>query len=226
MPHFTRDTLDFLTELKANNNRPWFEANKPRYEALVREPALDFIQTMGSQLAQVSEHFLAVPRKAGGSLMRVQRDLRFSRDKRPYKTNIGIQFRHSAGRDVHAPGFYVHIEPEEVFLGVGSCQPDTKALGKIRDAIMEAPEAWLQARDDAGFRSRFQLTGESLKTAPRGYPKDHPMIEDLRRKDFIATQTLDEKAVLAEDFPARVMESFASASPYMGYICRALGVAF
>ena len=101
---FTKSTFSFLDELAASNNRAWFEENKSRYESLVREPALAFIEAMEPALRKFAPNLRAEPRKVGGSLMRVFRDTRFSRDKTPYKTNIGIQFRHSLGKDVHAPG--------------------------------------------------------------------------------------------------------------------------
>ncbi|MCW8921644.1 MAG: TIGR02453 family protein, partial [Sedimenticola sp.] len=94
---FPDGTLPFLAELKANNNKAWFNDNKARYEALVREPALAFIESVGPGLAEISLHFRAIPKKVGGSLMRVYRDTRFAKDKTPYKTNIGIQFRHELG---------------------------------------------------------------------------------------------------------------------------------
>ncbi len=111
--------LHFLDELSRNNKREWFQANRSRYEQDVLQPALAFIETMAKPLEKISPHFCAVPKRMGGSLMRPYRDVRFSKDKRPYKTNVGIQFRHEAGRDVHAPGFYFPIEPDEAFLGVG-----------------------------------------------------------------------------------------------------------
>ena len=114
---FDRNTFRFLAELGANNERDWFEANRHRYERHVLEPALAFIERMAPNIERLSRHLLAVPKRTGGSLMRVYRDTRFGHDKRPYKTNIGIQFRHERGRDVHAPGLYVHIEPGGCFLG-------------------------------------------------------------------------------------------------------------
>jgi uncharacterized protein (TIGR02453 family) len=104
-PYFTKQTFTFLSNLADNNTREWFEEHKQDYENFVREPALDFISDMGNEMPAISKHFLAVPKKVGGSLMRVQRNLRFSRDKTPYKTNIGIQFRHEVGKDIHAPGY-------------------------------------------------------------------------------------------------------------------------
>ena len=125
---FKTSTIKFLRELEKNNNRDWFEANKHRYESDVREPALAYIEAMAPRLAKISPHFIASPKKVGGSLMRVYRDVRFSKDKTPYKTNIGIQFRHSAGKDVHAPGFYMHIEPSQVFIAAGIWRPDSEML--------------------------------------------------------------------------------------------------
>ena len=132
--------------------------------------------------------------------MRVHRDVRFSKDKSPYKTNIGIQFRHEMGRDVHAPGFYLHVEPDDCFIGVGIWRPDAEALGKIRDSIIERDKFWLDAINDKAFKKNFELSGDSLKTAPRGYDKNHALIHDLRRKDFIAISRVADKTVLSKSF--------------------------
>ena len=129
--YFTSDSINFLKKLAKNNDRDWFQDNKADYEDLIRSPALQFIDDMANQLAMLSPHFLAIPKKVGGSLMRVYRDTRFSKDKSPYKTNIGIQFRHEQGKDVHAPGFYFHVEPGDCFVGVGLWRPESKALNKI-----------------------------------------------------------------------------------------------
>ncbi len=121
---FPKTCVPYLKKLAKNNNRPWFNDNKQRYEDAVRTPALAFIEAMGPPLKkQLSPHFLAQPKKVGGSLMRVYRDTRFANDKTPFKTNVGIQFRHELGKDVHAPGFYLHIEPGNCFLGAGICAP-------------------------------------------------------------------------------------------------------
>src|SRR5574340_1631573 len=118
----------FLEELTENNNRAWFQANKPRYEREVLEPCLAFIRAFQPRLKKISPYFVASDRRMGGSLIGVYRDARFSRDKTPYKTNVGIQFRHELGRDIHAPGFYVHIEPGECFLAMGVWRPDSASL--------------------------------------------------------------------------------------------------
>ena len=109
--HFTPELFAFLRELAANNDREWFQANKERYETVVKEPAMGFIGDFGAPLSGISKHFVADPRPVGGSLLRIYRDTRFAKDKTPYKTMVGIQFRHEVGKDIHAPGFYLHLDP-------------------------------------------------------------------------------------------------------------------
>ena len=108
---FPKDTLRFLADLSKNNDRDWFADNKDRYESAFVEPSLEFIAAMEKPLKKISPFLVAAPKKQSGSLMRIYRDVRFSKNKNPYKTNIGIQFRHEAGKDVHAPGLYVHLAP-------------------------------------------------------------------------------------------------------------------
>ena len=134
--YFSQASFRFLKKLEKNNDRDWFAEHKQDYEDLVRSPALDFITDMIDGLASISPHFVAMPKKMGGSLMRVHRDVRFGKDKSPYKTNVGIQFRHELGKDVHAPGFYLHIEPGNNFVGAGIWRPDSQTLATIRTAII------------------------------------------------------------------------------------------
>jgi len=220
--YFSAKSMNFLRQLRENNNRDWFNDHKSTYEDVIRTPALEFINDMTNELAIISPHFLAHPKKTGGSLMRIYRDVRFGKDKRPYKTNIGIQFRHEQGRDVHAPGFYVHIEPEECFVGVGIWRPDSSALGKIRDAIIERDSDWLAATHEKKFRRKFELSGSSLVNAPRGYPKDHALLEDLKRKDFIAITKLEEDSITSSQFKKIVIDRFSAADAYMQFLCQAL----
>ena|SRR3990172_1667728 len=181
---FEPTIFQFLEELADNNNRPWFHQNKWRYDCEVLEPCLAFIRAFEPRLKKVSRFFVASDRRVGGSLMRVYRDTRFSKEKTPYKTNVGIQFRHEFGRDVHAPGFYVHIAPEECFLAVGVWRPDRESLSQIRQAIVNESDRWRRARNDRRFCEHFELVGDSLKRPPREFPADHPFVEDLRRTDF------------------------------------------
>lgn len=158
--------------------------------------------------------------------MRVHRDIRFGKDKRPYKTNIGIQFRHEVGKDVHAPGFYLHVEPDNSFVAVGVWRPDSTALGKIRSAISEEGDDWLTSSGDKAFRKKFSLEGESLINPPRGYAKDHPLLDDLKRKDHIAVSNISDKAVTSKNFRSNVVELYNFTTPYMKYLCKALELRF
>ncbi|MEY2632176.1 MAG: hypothetical protein RIR00_830 [Pseudomonadota bacterium] len=221
---FTAATLHFLDELAANNDKAWFEANKSRYEDLVRSPALEFIAAMAPGLAEFAPQFRADPRKMGGSLMRIYRDTRFSRDKTPYKTNIGIHFRHALGKNVHAPGFYVHVARDECFLGVGCWHPEAEALGKIRDALVAHPEKWFAVRDHDSFTRHWSLAGDRLTRPPQGYPTQHAALDDLKRKDFIALAPLSPADVCDPAFPALAGERFAAGAEFMRFLCQAVGV--
>ena len=224
--YFTKDTMSFLRKLANNNNRDWFNDHKTDYESAVRTPALQFIEDIAGELAIISPHFLALPKKVGGSLMRVHRDTRFGKNKRPYKTNIGIQFRHEAGKDVHAPGFYIHIEPGECFLGVGIWRPDSTALGKIRQHLDEKGEQWIAVIKNKKFSSHYELSGESLSRPPRGYDKTHPLLEDLKRKDFIAITPLEDDKVLSPPFLKTVLNRFNAGDEYMRFLCNALNLRY
>jgi len=223
---FSEQTFGFLEELGRYNNRDWFTANTARYERAVREPALAFIRAMKPRLASFAPHFVADDRKLGGSLMRVHRDTRFSRDKRPYKTNIGIQFRHEAGKDVHAPGFYFHIEAHEVFVGAGIWHPDSATLAKIRSFIDNYPQRWREASNDDAFKRVYTLTGDALKRAPRGYEESHPLIEDIKRKDFIGVTPLLPELLLQDDLTGLIGNQFVAAAPFMNLLCSAVGLPY
>jgi uncharacterized protein (TIGR02453 family) len=224
--YITPELFSFFRELKANNNREWFEANKQRYEKDVREPLLHFIAAFGVRLAEVSPYYIADARRSGGSLFRINRDVRFSKDKSPYKTMAGIQFRHESGRDAHAPGFYLHLEPDNVFVGMGMWQPDAPALAKVRDAIAKYPERWQRAISDEKFCASYTRGGESLKNPPKGYNPDHRFIEDIKRKDFIASASLTEAATCAPNFADHYAELCRRAAPFMEFLTRAVGLSW
>ena len=223
---FDASAIRFLEEIGNNNNRDWFKENKSRYEELVLDPALRFIQSMQDPLAGIAPHFTAIPQRMGGSLMRVYRDTRFSKNKLPYKTNIGIQFRHEQAKDVHSPGYYVHIDPEQVFIGVGMWRPDSDSLRAIRERIVARSADWKRAIGDSKFRRNFHLGGESLSRPPRGFDKDHELIDDIKRKSFIAVRELGVDDSLNPRFQRKVETSFKAAIPFMQFLCKAVGVPY
>lgn len=223
---FSPTLFAFLRELRENNDRDWFKANKQRYEAVVQEPAVEFIVGFEPFLREISPHLVADPRPIGGSLFRIYRDTRFGKDKTPYKTHTGIQFRHELGKDAHAPGLYLHLEPGAVFAGAGIWRPDSAALGKIRGAIVSKPEDWSTAARASLHGELFRLEGEMLKRPPVGYDPEHPLIEDLKRKDFIAVAKLSEKTVTSTGFPEELARIFQTSAPLMRFLCEATGVPF
>ena len=158
--------------------------------------------------------------------MRIYKDTRFSKDKTPYKTNVGISLRHQADKDIHAPGAYIHIDPDECFIGAGCWRPQSKVLAAIRAAIDEDPKAWIRARDNKAFKQVFQLAGDRLKTAPRDYARDHPMIEDLRRIDFIAVAPISEADVTSDKIVSLVIDRIKKAKPLMKFLCAAIDVPY
>lgn len=221
-----KSLFKFLRDLKKNNDRDWFADNKSRYQQDVLGPAVELVAQLEKPLARVAPMLLVVPKAHNGSVMRVYRDTRFSRDKQPYKTNVGISFRHQAGKDVHAPGVYVHIDPQECFIGAGCWRPESSVLSAIRSAIDSDPKGWKRARDQKDFREHFELVGESLKTAPRDYPKDHPMIDDLRRKDFIAVAPISQSEMTGDGIVDLIVMRVKQARPLMRFLCDSIGVPY
>lgn len=227
--YFSRRTFEFLRDLEANNEKAWWEANKDRYVADVREPALDFIADFGSKLHGLSPHFVADTRLNGGSLMRPYRDVRFSSDKTPYKTNVGIQFRHAAGKDVHAPGFYLHLAPSDCFTGAGMWRPETKVAKAIREQIYERPDAWRKATRSRRFLDAWDLDpgeDEMLKRVPREFDPEFPFADDLRMKSFIASMPLTQKTVTSNDLAAELERSYRAASGLTRFLCEAVGLPY
>lgn len=225
-PYFTNKTFAFLEDLAANNRRDWFQDNKARYEEHVKAPALQFIADFGAPLEKISPHFVADPRGNGGSLFRIHRDTRFSKDKSPYKTATGIQFRHELGKNAHAPGYYVHIAPGDCFVGIGSWRPESAALTRFREAIAEDPAGWRKAAYRKKFLDTFSLAGEALKRPPRGFDPEHPYVDDLRRKDFIAVAPLEQSDLTSKTLLRDTATRFRAATPFMRFLCGALDASF
>ena len=212
--------FEFLRELKDNNNREWFKSQKSRYEAEVVDPVTEFIENMAPRVAKISPHVVVDPRPNGGSRFRIYRDTRFSKDKSPYKTQVGCQFRHASGKDAHAPGFYLHLAPDEVFFGGGIWGPKGDALRSVRQRIVDKPDDWTNAT------GALDLRGDQLVRAPKGFDPDHPLIDDLRRKSFFSFQDADEALATSIDFEMAVEKQFKKVAPLMDFIATALGLDF
>ena len=219
---FPKATLAFLDDLQANNNREWFAKNKARYEQSFIQPALELIRQLEKPLAKLTPMLRVEAKKMGGSLMRIYKDTRFSNDKTPYKTNIGIQFRHSAGKDVHAPGIYLHIANDECFVGAGSWKPEAETLKRIREHMLQNPTQYTKAISNKRFSSLYSLFEDRLKSAPRGYAKDHPLIDELRRRSFIGGANLSAAQIQSKQLIELILERIRAAKPLMTFLCEAI----
>jgi len=181
----------------------------------VRDPALRFISDFGPRLSRIAPHLVADPRR---SMFRIYRDTRFSRDKSPYKTHVGIHFFHEKAKAAASvPGFYLHISPGESFAAAGIWHPDSGSLAKIRAAIGVKSPAWLRIR-----KSRLPIEGGSLKRPPRGFAADHPLIEDLKRTDFVTSARLDDDELCAAGFINQFAASCKKMSPLVEFVAKSL----
>jgi len=219
--YFNGKTISFLKNLQNNNNRVWFNEHKQDYEDLIRTPAFNLINTLKPTIKSISPHYNAIAKKTGGALIRVYRDVRFAKDKTPYKTHIGLYFKHALAKNMHTPGFYIHIHKDECLLGVGTWRPDGPTLHKIRDFMIDNPNSWKLLKQDKGLNEHFELTGERLKRPPRGFPPEHELVEDLKRKEFVAIHNFDLKVALRADFPDYVADKFTKGAQLVEWLCEA-----
>ena len=214
--YFSPRLFQFLAQLCRNNRRAWFLKHKQEFEDVARQPSLRFIAALRLRLREISPWLVADPKPDGGSLVRIYRDVRFSKDKSPYKTHIGMHFPHaSASETVHAPGLYLHLEPGQCFLAGGVWQPDPRSLARIRDAVAWNPEEWRKAKRG------LELGGDGLSRAPRGYPADHPLIEDLKRKDFVASVDLSQKQICGRRFIEDFLRGAGKMAPLLQFLAEA-----
>ncbi len=223
---FPTDFFKFFKELKNNNNREWFADNKPRYYESVVNPMGEFIVAIAPHLQRISPHYNANPKAHGGSMFRIYRDTRFSKDKTPYKTHAACHFRHQAGRDAHAPGFYVHIETDGIRFGGGIWLPPAKQLGLIREFIADNPSAWEKLAKSAAIKKAGGIQGDSLKRPPRGYDPDARNIDDLKRKSFYLMIEADAELALSPEFVNETTKAFRTAAKLNRFVTEALELPF
>ena len=225
-PYFSEKTFKFLRSLARNNSREWFHEHKAEYQTSVRGPFLQLIADLQPDLLAVSEHYRADPKAVGGSLFRIHRDTRFSNDKTPYKTWSGARFFHVRHKQVEAPSFYLHLQPGHCFIGAGLWHPQPESQRRIRQFILDNPGSWKAAVHSPAFQRRFDMAGSSLVRPPRGFPADHELIEDFKRKDFVATAALDDAIVLGPTLRRSVVTQFTLLAPMVDYLCAALDLEF
>ena len=224
--YFSPKTWKFLRGLARNNSREWFHEHKAEYDAHLRNPFQQLIGDLQPDVLGVSTHYRADPRGVGGSLFRIHRDTRFSNDKTPYKTWSGARFFHARHREIDAPSFYLHVQPGNCFIGAGLWHPEPETQRRIRQFIFDNPGAWKVAVHSPAFRRRFDMDGESLVRPPKGYPADHELIADLKRKNFVAMAPIEDEVVLGPALRKSVAVQMAALAPLVDYLCASLDLEF
>ncbi len=227
---FTPASLAFLRGLARNNNKPWFEAHRESYENDVRAPMRALIEEVDVRLARFAPEITGDPKH---SMFRINRDIRFSKDKSPYKTHAACWFRHRdashrVGGDAEegSAGLYFHLQPRESFVGAGIWMPPRPALDKIRDAIAEDAAGFASVAGNPRTRRRFGGLDDAamLKRMPRGFAEDHPAARWLRYQSFTIGCSLTDKQVLGPRLPALLEADFRLMMPLVRWLNRALGL--
>ncbi|MCL7713969.1 DUF2461 domain-containing protein [Stenotrophomonas mori] len=225
--YFSDASFSFLRQLALHNEKPWFTEHKQDYDAHVRQPFLRLIADLQPDLAQVSTHFRADPRTVGGSLFRIHRDSRFSNDKTPYKTWQGARLFHERRRQVPAPSYYIHLAPENSFVGAGIWHPETETQRRIRTFILDNPGGWKQAAHAPATRRRYAFeTSEKLVRPPRGFPADFEFIDDLKHRNWVLWRTLDDATMTGPRLRQVLARDLAALAPFVDYLCAALDLEF
>lgn len=224
--YFTPATFRFLADLKKHNDRDWFKAEKERWEKEARDPFLRLIADLEPRIAKLSKWIVVDARPNNGSMMRMYRDTRFSKDKTPLKTGMAAHFEHVKGQPGGAPGLYLHIEPGESGIGSGIWRPEPGALKHIRDAIAADSRGWEKAVGAREFKTGCGMIGESLQRPPKGYDPNHPAIEDLKRKDFAISHPLGDQEILSDKLLDVVADGFKAHAKFAAFLCKALDLPF
>jgi uncharacterized protein (TIGR02453 family) len=226
---FGPEALRFLRRLKRNNRREWFERHRWVYESEIRDPLRALVEEMDVRLARLAPELTGHPRH---SVFRIHRDVRFSADKSPYKTNAACQFYHhdagrGAGQDAEGAGagLYFQLAEGQCFVAGGMWMPARPALEKIRDRLAEEPDALDRLLRAPAFRRRFNRLDEEdmLKRMPRGYREDHPAAQWLRYRSFTATRMMTEREVQSPRLPELLARDFAVLVPLVRWLNSALG---
>ena len=214
---FSKKTIIFLKNLKRNNNRPWFERHREEFERDVKLPMQSMIVALQPHFQRFAPEVEADPRR---SLFRIYRDVRFSKDKSPYKTHVAAHFvPRGRAKGIEGPGYYFHIEPGQVFIGVGIYMPPSDQLKKIRQAIAAQPETFLSIIKDPPFKKLFgKLEGEKLHRTPQGYEPDHPMAEWLKFKQFFVFVEWPESKCFKKSFVTDVARVCETAVPLVRFL--------
>jgi uncharacterized protein (TIGR02453 family) len=225
--YFTDASLRYLRALARHNERTWFQAHKPDYDAHVRDPFRRLLADLQPDLAAVSPHYHSEPKAVGGSLFRIQRDTRYAHDKTPYKTWQGARLYHTRARELTAPSFYIHLQPGNSFVGAGIWHPETPVQRRIRQFIVDNPASWKTAAHAPAFERRYRLEdSDMLVRRPQGFPADFEFIDDLRHRNFVASRPIDDAVMLGPRLRQVLAKDLQALAPFVDYLCAALDLDF
>jgi uncharacterized protein (TIGR02453 family) len=213
------DTLPFLSDLALNNTKEWFDENRNRYQT-VRKQFSQFISVLINRLAAM-DPAIGLP-EAKDCIFRINRDIRFSPDKSPYKTNMGAYIARGGRRNFN-PGYYIHIEPGTCFAAGGMYIPPAPALKAIREEIMYDPSAFRSIIENPAFSKSFgEIHGEKLKTSPQGYDKNDPDVELIRYKSYTVFKEIPDQIVKGDQYLGHLMGIYEMVKPFNDFLNRAI----
>ncbi len=214
-----KETIEFLKKLDKNNNRDWFIANKPAFVA-ANDNVIAVTGELIDRVARFDPAVAGIDPKS--CVFRIYRDVRFSTDKSPYKTNLGA-FIAPGGKKAMMPGYYFHIQPRMFFAAAGKHMPDSAELLKIRNAIASNTKEFLKIVEAKSFKSRFaELDGDRLSRPPKGFDAEHPAIEYLKLKSFTVSQAFSATDAVSKDYPKMLADSFKASYPLVTFLRTAL----
>ncbi|HEY4613513.1 MAG TPA: DUF2461 domain-containing protein [Bacteroidota bacterium] len=218
---FPKEALRFLKGLKKNNTRPWFEKHKGEFESYVKLPMQSLIVALQPHFARFAPEFELHPKR---SIFRIYRDVRFSKDKSPYKTHVAMHsVLRGAPKGVEGSGYYLHVEPGQVFLGAGVYMPESDHLKKIRKALVEHSKEFLSIVEGNAFKKRFgKMEAAKLQRVPQGYNPAHPMADWLKYKQFFVFEEWPESRCHSAKFLNEVAKSFEAATPLVKFLNEAM----
>lgn len=214
-------TFRFLELIAENNNREWFQAHKQLHDE-ARQNVLEFTQTLIAGLSDF-DGLISPDLQAKNCVMRIYRDIRFSKDKTPYKTNFGIGISPTA-KNFQGPGYYIHLEPKGSFIAGGCWMPDGEVLKAIRQEIDYNSSDFHEVVDKPSFKQYFGKpdSDDKLKTVPKGYPADHPDIEYLKLKSFTVSHALKDAELFRSNSPELLLDGFSRLYPFIQFLRNAL----
>ena len=212
MTQIEKSTFKFLKDIRTNNNKPWFEKNKSRY-TVMHENMIAFAEDLMTELGKSDK---LVPMTGKKSLFRIYRDVRFSKDKTPYKSYMSGRMKRDT--DWLRGGYYYHIEPGNTVLGLGFWNPNPKDIKLIRDNIVQDDKPLRKLLNSKKIKNTFEIHGQQLKTAPKGFPKDHPAIDLLRYKQLALMRSFTDKEAMDKGFLKECTKTFKAARPFLDYM--------